>query len=147
MTSEPLSIFTNQSAYTIFWKVWNVWNVISHTSSQIKMAMWTMCMVSIQPCKTGLFTFPRLISYARCDWLFIYKRVLWRHEHDILLHRVYQMGEGGKRKGSRTTSDVWESGYTWSSWPLKPLYQNWDSHLLSLYVFNRSSGDFCWSVN
>ena len=22
------------------------------------------------------------------------------------LHRVYQMGEGGKRKGSRTTSDV-----------------------------------------
>ena len=72
MTSEPSSIFTNQSACTIFWEVWNVWNVISHTLSQIKMAMWTMCKVSIEPCKTGLFTFPCFISYARCDWLFIY---------------------------------------------------------------------------
>ena len=26
-------------------------------------------------------------------------------------HRVYQTREGGKRKGPRTTSDVWESGY------------------------------------
>ena len=38
MTSEPLSIFTNQSGCTLFREVWNVWNVISHTSSQIKMA-------------------------------------------------------------------------------------------------------------
>ena len=50
-------------------------------------------------------------------------------------HRVYQTREGGKRKGPRTTSDVWESGYPmWAnrrqSWTLDS--RNWISDSLSV---------------
>ena len=64
-----------------------------------------MCVVSIQPCKTGLFTFPRFISYARCDWLFIYKRVLWRHEHDFAQSIEEREGSERDRERPRTSEN------------------------------------------
>ena len=61
-----------------------------------------MWKVSIQPCKTDLFTFPCFISYARCDWLFIHKRVLWRHEHDF----AQSISDGRGREAKGTGNDL-----------------------------------------
>ena len=59
-----------------------------------------MWKVSIQPCKTDLFTFPCFISYARCDRLFIYKRL--HHEHDF----AQSISDGRGREAKGTANDL-----------------------------------------
>ena len=53
------------------------------------------------PCEIDLLTFPRFISYARCDWLLPYSRC-----SDVMnttSHRVYQTVEG--ERGSEVAAN------------------------------------------
>ena len=100
MTSEPLSIFTNQSACTIFWEVWNVWNVISHTSSQIKMAE---DVEGFDSAVQNWFVYFSMLHFLRALWLaFHIQKGLWRHEHDF----AQSISDGRGREAKGTANDL-----------------------------------------
>ena len=144
MTSEPLSIFTNQSACTIFWEVWNVRNVISHTWSQIKMAE---DVEGFDSAVQNWFVYFSMLHFLRALWLafHIQKGALtsWTRLRTEYIGRERERSERDRER-TRTSENQAIHG---ALDPWNP-YIKIEILIYCPYTFSiEVVGGICWSIN